>query len=228
MLALVTGSEPDERDTFAYALRQVGLNTEQRGSLASAVRAWSDSPADLVLALRPTEEGLPALLDDLRALTTAPIILLLDAPSQELLLAAVRKGCDLALTLPVDPRLIAAYSLNLLRRSGGLPATALPTLEVRGLRLDPASRTVSIDQGKPVQLTQLEFRMLYVLLVHRGNVMPSEDVVERVWGYSESGSRELVRGLVSRLRKKLGDRASRPRFIETIPGVGYRLRTDDS
>lgn len=227
MLALVTGSETDERDTYAYALHQVGLNVDQRGSLGVAVRDWTDSPADLVLALRPAEGDLLTLLEGLRALTTAPIILLFDTPSQGTLLAAVRKGCDLALTLPVDPRLVAAYSLNLLRRSGGLPASALPAIEVGGLRLDPASRSVAIDLGKPVKLTQLEFRMLYLLLAHRGHVIPSEDVVERVWGYSESGSRELVRGLVSRLRAKLGDNASQPRFIETIPGVGYRLRTGD-
>ncbi len=228
MLALVTGSEPDERDTYAFALRQVGLNTEQSGRLGAAVRNWSDRPADLVLGLRPAEGELLAVLGDLRALTTAPIILLFDAPRQELMLAAVRKGCDLALTLPIDPRLVAAYSLNLLRRSGGIPSTGLPALEVPGLRLDPSSRTVSIDQGKPIQLTQLEFRMLYLLLAHRGHVIPSEDVVERVWGYSETGSRELVRGLVSRLRAKLRDSPSQPRFIETIPGVGYRLRADDS
>jgi DNA-binding response OmpR family regulator len=80
---------------------------------------------------------------------------------------------------------------------------------------------VRIEGRDPQRLTQLEFRLLYALMTHRGEVIPSELIVDRVWGYSESGSRELVRGLVSRLRAKIEPDRSTQRFVHTVPGVGY-------
>jgi len=106
----------------------------------------------------------------------------------------------------------------------GQSPSALPVVEVEGLKLAPAARTVTLHDGEPIHLTPLEFRLLFLLLSHRGQVIPTEDLIERVWGYAETGSRDLARGLVSRLRSKLDDPAEAPRFIETIPGVGYRLR----
>ena len=73
------------------------------------------------------------------------------------------------------------------------------------------------------RLTQLEFRLLYTLMTHRGQVIPSENIVENVWGYSGEGSKELVRGLVQRLRSKVEPEPRHPRYITTVPGVGYRF-----
>jgi two-component system KDP operon response regulator KdpE len=139
-------------------------------------------------------------------------------------LRCVKAGADLALNLPIEPRLLAAYCLNLLRRSAGLSPNALPTIEVGPLRLIPATRTVSVAGSEPIRLTPLEFRLLFLLMSHRGHVVETEELVERVWGYADSGSRDLARGLISRLRTKLGDDAKDSRFIETIAGVGYRIR----
>lgn len=226
-LATIAGSDADERDTYAFALRQAGLDTQQKSRLAEVAKAWESAPADLVVALRPDEDRLLEAINALRALTAAPLIVLFDSPRQETLLAAVRAGCDLALTLPVDPRLVAAYSLNMLRRAAAIPNAALLSLQAHGLRLDPDRRTATLGDAEEVHLTQLEFRLLYLLVTHRGHTIGTDDLIERVWGYAEPGSSELVRGLVSRLRAKLGDPADEPRFIETVPGVGYRFRSEN-
>jgi DNA-binding response OmpR family regulator len=95
------------------------------------------------------------------------------------------------------------------------------------LVLDPATRTVEVS-GRPSQrLTHLEFRLLYTLMMHQGQVIPTETLVERVWGYSGQGDRDLVRGLVSRLRAKVEVDARNPQYILTIPGVGYSFKEDD-
>ena len=60
-------------------------------------------------------------------------------------------------------------------------------------------------------------------MTHRGQVIPSENIVENVWGYSGEGSKELVRGLVQRLRSKVEPEPRHPRYITTVPGVGYRF-----
>ena len=109
----------------------------------------------------------------------------------------------------------------LLRRAAGLPFFTLPTLTISDLTLDPATRTVQVGILGPKRLTQLEFRLLYALMIHRGQVLPAEILVEQVWGYTGEGERDLVRGLIRRLRAKIEPDPSQPRFILTIAGIGY-------
>jgi DNA-binding response OmpR family regulator len=77
-------------------------------------------------------------------------------------------------------------------------------------------------------LTQPEINPLYVLMTNPEQVIPTEIIVERVWGYNDRGDRELVRGLISRLRHKLRTPNKKIRFIQTIPGVGYAFSLDES
>ncbi|MGA9533175.1 MAG: response regulator transcription factor [Anaerolineales bacterium] len=224
---VLIADEPEERDLYAYALRQAGLTVRAGTHFRSTIDEWFNSPADLLLMIRPDEKDLPKLVEGFRDISSAPLLLLLDAPSATTQLRCVQLGADLALSMPIDPRLLAAYCLSLIRRSAGLPASSLPTLQVGGLLLQPSDRSVVIENEDPIRLTQLEFQLLFLLMTHRGQVIPTDDLVERVWGYTESGSRELARGLVSRLRAKLGDSSQEPTYLETIPGVGYRLRDVD-
>jgi DNA-binding response OmpR family regulator len=115
----------------------------------------------------------------------------------------------------------------LLRRAGGVPLFSLPTLSLSGLTLDPATRAVEVEGRSGRRLTHLEFRLLYTLMTHRGQILPAEAIVERVWGYSGEGSRELVRGLISRLRAKVEPDPRQPRYILTVPGVGYSFSQEE-
>jgi DNA-binding response OmpR family regulator len=89
--------------------------------------------------------------------------------------------------------------------------------------VNPATRTVRVNGRQPQRLTQLEFRLLYVLMLNRGQVIPTEVIIERVWGYTGDGNRDLLRGLISRLRRKIEPSPNEPYFIQTIPGAGYRF-----
>jgi two-component system response regulator RegX3 len=221
---VLVAEEPEERDLYAYALRQAGLTVHTRIHPRPTIGDWADRPSDLLVLVRPGSKDLLRLVEQFRIAAAAPLVLLLDGPTSALQLRCVQLGADLVLPTPIDPRLLAAYCLNLVRRGAGLAASSLPMLDVGGLRLEPADRTVSVGDGEPVRLTQLEFQLLLLLMTHKGQVIPTDDLVERVWGYAETGSRDLVRGLVSRLRAKLGDSPQAPTYVETVPGVGYRLR----
>lgn len=102
----------------------------------------------------------------------------------------------------------------------------MPTLTLTDLSLDPATRTVQVTGQPSRRLTHLEFRLLYTLMIHRGQVIPTETIVERVWGYSGQGDRDLVRGLISRLRAKVEKDPRNPYYILTVPGVGYSFREE--
>ena len=106
-------------------------------------------------------------------------------------------------------------------RSGAVPTFVLPRLDLERIALDPAARTVAVAGREARRLTQLEFRLLYVLMTNREQVIPTGVIVERVWGFSGEGDRDLVRGLVSRLRRKIELDPENPCFVQTVSGAGY-------
>ena len=82
-------------------------------------------------------------------------------------------------------------------------------------------------RGEVVQLTPTEFRLLEVLLAHRGKLVTREQLLEEVWGSRRPSDRGRVRVFMVHLRRKLHDDAARPRLILTEPGLGYRWISDD-
>jgi DNA-binding response OmpR family regulator len=223
MQAFLIASDSDEREVLTFVLRHAGLAVSPGTDLTRILTNWSELPADLILlahdAARPALEQVNAI----RAVTDVPVIVLCEPPTEEGSLELLRAGADLLLARPAAPRLIAEYARVVLRRSGAIPAFMLPPLDLKEISLDPATRTVAVAGRDPCRLTQLEFRLLYVLMTNRNQVVPTEVIVERVWGYSGEGDRDLLRGLVSRLRHKMEPDPDKPRFIETISGIGYRF-----
>ena len=222
MQALLVADEQSDREFIAFVLRQAGLTVAARSDLQNAIEEWGDTPADLLVISRATfSEQLIASVRAMRSITDAPVLLLLDRPSDSQVAALLEGGADLVLNLPVSPRVLTAYCRNHLRRSAGVTSFSLPPIHLASIDVDPSLRTVKVGRRKTQHLTQLEFRLLYTLMTHRGQVIPSDILVERVWGYAETGSRELVRGLISRLRGKIESDPTRPKFIQTVSGVGY-------
>ncbi|MFN8420769.1 MAG: winged helix-turn-helix domain-containing protein, partial [Anaerolineae bacterium] len=94
------------------------------------------------------------------------------------------------------------------------------------ISLDPERHTVTLPSGVTRQLTNLEFRLLYCLMTNRGHVLSTETIIEKVWGYTGEGDRNLLKSLVSRLRSKVEPYPREPRLIMTIAGVGYKFNPD--
>lgn len=220
MYALLISEDADERAIFSVVLQRVGLAVSTAKDLDLAMKRWPDHPADIILLalhnLSPQDQ-----VRCVRAETEVPLILVVSGISEELHYTLLKAGADLVLRRPYSGRLLIAQVEALLRRAGGVTLFSLPVLSLVGLTLDPATRTVDVDNRPSRRLTHLEFRLLYTLMTHRGQVLPTEAIVERVWGYSGEGSRELVRGLISRLRSKVEPDPRQPRYILTVPGVGY-------
>jgi DNA-binding response OmpR family regulator len=161
----------------------------------------------------------------IRLQTVVPIVLIVDIIPEDQQVNLLDAGADLVITRPYGTRLIMAQIKSLLRRSEGLPYHSLPSLTQADVTLDPTARTVKVGEATPTRLTQLEFRLLYTLITQPGYIISAENLVEHVWGYSGEGNRELVRGLVQRLRSKVEPDPRNPRYILTEPGVGYFFNT---
>jgi DNA-binding response OmpR family regulator len=226
MQAILVASEQDERDVLAFVLRHAGLAVASSTGLPGVLATWLDRPADMIVAAFGDGRALSKDVSAIRAVTDVPLLVIVDPLGEDRMCDLIRAGADLVLPRPVSPMILGAYAQALLRRSGAAPAFSLPTLTLKDIGLDPATRTVIVEGGEPRRLTQLEFRLLYLLMTNRGQVLPADTIVERVWGYSGEGDRDLVRGLISRLRRKIEADVEKPRFIQTVPGIGYLFAGD--
>lgn len=223
MQVLLVSHNPEEREILTYILKHAGLAVGSSVSLQRVADKWLERPSDLIITAWQDGADLLPDITALRTITQVPMILIINPPSENILCKLLQAGVDLILPRPVAPRVLAEYVRTILRRTKTVPTFVLPRLNVTEISLDPDTRMVSVLGGEARRLTQLEFRLLYVLMVNRGQVIPVDVIVERVWGYTGQGSRELVRGLVSRLRRKIEPTPSEPRFIQNVPGVGYRF-----
>ncbi|HNS49720.1 MAG TPA: response regulator transcription factor [Anaerolineae bacterium] len=226
MYALLICQNPDERAFLSLVLQRAGLAVTTAGTLERALDTWQERPADIILI---TSAGDP--LDEarrIRAETSVPLIQLVEGSSEATCAQALELGADLVVARPFGVRLLVAQVKALMRRARNVPLVELPTLSVSGLTLDPSTRSVAVEGLAPRRLTHLEFRLLYDLMIHRAQILSPEVIVERVWGYSGQGDRDLVRGLVSRLRAKVEPEPRNPRYIRTEPGVGYSFDPEET
>ncbi len=220
MYALLLAQDPDEKAVLSIVLQRAGLAVSTSNDLERALRTWPERPADLILLALGDDDPLTDVRR-IRAETTVPVAVIVGQVGEEAHYELLGAGADLVVPRPFSARLLIAQMRALLRRAGGVPLSSLPTLSLADLTLDPATRTVLVTGQPSRRLTHLEFRLLYTLMIHRGQVLPTETIVEQVWGYTGQGDKELVRGLVHRLRTKVELDPGNPRYILTIPGVGY-------
>lgn len=226
MYALLVAEDPDDAAIFSMVLQRAGLAVTTAKDLEQTVQNWTERPADLVL-LAISDPSPQEQVRRVRAETLVPLLLAVNSPDERLHCELLKLGADLVITPGFSTKLLIAQVGVLLRRAGSVPTFSLPTLATSDLSLNPETRTVELA-GKPSQrLTQLEFRLLYTLMINRGQVIPTETIVERVWGYTGQGDRDLIRGLVSRLRNKVETDPRNPQYILTVPGIGYSFRGDN-
>jgi DNA-binding response OmpR family regulator len=225
MYAMLIAQNADERAVLSLVLQRAGLAVTSGSELARAMKSWLERPADLILLALGGDHL--AHVRTARAETEVPIVVVANSLDEETHCALLEAGADLVIYRPFSARLLIAQVQALMRRAGSVPLFSLPTLSQAGLTLDAAGRTVEVSGRKTRRLTHLEFRLLYTLMSHRGQVLPTEIIVERVWGYTGRGDKELVRGLVSRLRAKIEPEPRTPYYVRTVPGVGYSFDPDE-
>lgn len=220
MYALLIAEDPDDVAIYSLALQRAGLAVTTTKNLERAMQSWLKRPADLILVsladCPPTE-----IIRQVRAEAKVPLVIVTDPLSDRQHSDLLRQGADLVVTTAYSIRLLIAQIGVLMRRTNTVPTFNLPTMTAPGFTLDPTTRTVQVSDKPAQRLTHLEFRLLYTLMLNRGQIVPTETIVEHVWGYTGQGDRDLIRGLVSRLRAKVEIDPRTPRWIVTAPGIGY-------
>jgi DNA-binding response OmpR family regulator len=222
MHALLIAHDPDEKALLTLVLQRAGLSVTKADALERILQTGPEQPVDFVV-LTSRESPPVAQIRRFRSQTQVPLLIIAGRIDERTHVDLLEAGADMVLPRPFSARLLIAQVRALLHRAAGIPFFILPPLSIEGLTLDPAARTVQVDERPPCRLTHLEFRLLYTLMIHQGQVLSAETLVEHVWGYTGEGDRDLVRGLVSRLRAKIEQDTRSPRYIITVPGVGYTV-----
>jgi DNA-binding response OmpR family regulator len=218
---LVIEDDPDIRGLVVALIERAGLRAREAADGRTGVRAFFELRPDLVVL----DLGLPELdgwqvLDRIRDLSDAPVLLLTAEGEQMKKVQGLEGGADDYVTKPFGREELVARINVLLRRrrrDGGGEAEALDDGVVT---VDGARRRVAVA-GKELELTPTEFRLLATLMRNRNQVMSQLQLLEEVWGNTDADPKQ-VRLYVSYLRRKLNEAGVDP--IETVRGFGYRYR----
>lgn len=223
MKVLLVDDDPDLLDVTAYALRRDGFNVIVAGDGAHALRRWTaDNPDIVVLDVNlPQMTGFD-VCHQIREKSSTPVILLTALHEEENIIQGFRLGADDYVTKPFSPKQLAMRIQAVTRRGAALadsePSRELP---VGDLVLDIESHEVRRGDER-IQLTPIEFRLLYMLANNVGRVVASGRLVDYAWGY-HGGDPSLLKTHISHVRTKLGLTAAGPNSIAAVPSVGYRL-----
>jgi DNA-binding response OmpR family regulator len=220
MAILVVDDEPELRDLLAFALRQAGLHAIMAGDGESALARWQqDQPDVIVLDVNlPDRSGL-SVLESIRAASNVPVIMLTVRNAEEDILRAFDLGADDFVTKPFSPRQLVARVKAALRRAG---ASDEEDVTAGPARLDLARHEIHLPGREAVHLTQLEMRLLEVLMSAPGEPFTPQRLIERVWGYEgHLADQSLLKSLVRRARLKIEPNPREPKYLMTLPGAGY-------
>ena len=225
---LLVDDDRDLLDLLAFLVEQAGLTPLRAADPTTALellRKENPSVAIIDLNLSPWD-GFELLEDVRRRNPKIPILVLTARASEDDKVRALDGGADDYVVKPFGHRELAARIRAHARRSSLDRTAGLPhaTLEVGPLRLDLRERLVEIGGEEGLRLTGTEFRLLEYLMRNSNAVVPTATLARHVWGYDDAPARDVVRVTVHRLRRKLRDDGNGRRFIETVPGVGLKLR----
>jgi DNA-binding response OmpR family regulator len=219
---LVVDDEPIVREVVVRYLAREGYETVEAADGDAARTLLEQSDPDLVVldVMLPGSDGLD-LCRWIRGRSELPVIMLTARGEEADRIVGLELGADDYVTKPFSPRELAARVRSVLRRSGpsGSPVQALTFGDVELERETREARKA----GTELRLTAKEFDLLWFLASHPRRVFSRDQLMASVWGYTAALDTGTVTVHVRRLREKIEDEPSQPRYLETVWGIGYRL-----
>jgi len=216
----VVDDEPQILRALKASLRGAGYEVDTAETAEGALTAAALAPPDAVILdlVLPDGRGTD-VTRDLRSWSSVPVIVLSAVGDESEKVAALDAGADDYVTKPFGIDELLARLRAAMRR---VDATTEPVIQVGELKVDLEKRAVSVA-GRPVQLTPHEFKLLRLLVVNRGKLLTHSAILREVWGRAYTDESHYLHVYVSQLRRKIEPEPTRPRYILTEPGAGYRL-----
>ena len=202
---------------WGYLIREKGLVAILETVVDRAMdHALEEIPDLIVIDINESHARRMELCKRYRTISSSPILLFLPVSNENDMLEAYQAGVDECVIKPLSPAIFLAKILSWARRSWTQPMSPLRT---GPLRLDPAHRSAIATSGQEVRLTNLEFRLLHLLMSRPGHVFKADETMQTVWGMQKADL-TLLKNVVYRLRRKLEEATGDETLIQTHPG-GY-------
>ncbi len=224
MRVLFADDDPEIREMIKLVLQKAGMQVYLAENGQQALDLWRRRPVEVVVLdiMMPLLDGL-SVCRRIRRASSVPVILLSAMGQEQEVVNGLEAGADDYIVKPFRPKELVARLRAAAQRAARHSQEAEAELAFGDLRLDCGGQWV-INQGRPVQLTPLEFRLLQYLMQNIGVVFSKEDLFQNVWGYVQpSGEMNLIEAAIRRLRKKIETDPNQPRYIQTVWGAGYRF-----
>jgi two-component system, OmpR family, KDP operon response regulator KdpE len=226
-LILLIDSESPIRKLIRDALSAAGYRWKEAATGHEALQlAQQCDPNVIILDLDlPDIDGL-SMVGRLRQQLSAPIITLSERTGEFDRVAALDGGADDYLQKPFFTAELLARIRVALRHSDSVPSDSGPvTFECNDFKVDLSTRTLTV-QGSEVYLTPIEYKLLKVLVRHAGEFLSPEYLLTAVWGPQQVDKARNLYAYMARLRRKIEPDPSRPQYLLTDPGAGYKLVRD--
>ena len=217
---LVVDDEPQILRAMQLTRRGAGYTVETAETAQEALMKAAMRPPDAIILdlLLPDGNG-SDVCRELRAWTTAPVLVLSAVGEESEKIAALDAGADDYVTKPFSGDELLARLRAALRRT---TASVQPTIEIGRLRIDLDKRAVSMN-GRDVSLTPIEYDLLRLFAVNEGKLLTHPTILREIWGPAYREESNYVHVYISHLRRKIEPDPARPRYLLTQPGIGYRL-----
>ncbi|MCW2955019.1 MAG: two component transcriptional regulator, winged helix family [Conexibacter sp.] len=222
-VVLVVEDEEDVRRLVCVLLERAGHTVTEASNGAEALRQLKGAQPDLVVldVMMPELDGWQTL-ERIRDLSDVPVLMLTARAGELDKVRGLKGGADDYVTKPFGRQELLARVEALLRRTSG-PAEVREAYRDASVMVDYVSREVMID-GRPVQLTPLEFKLLSAFVRHPNETLGRDQLLELVWGDTDGFGGDQVKLYVGYLRRKLGWEVGVSSPLETVRGFGYRYR----
>jgi len=224
---LVIEDDQDINNLIAMNLKDMNHHVETSDHGGRGLKLAMSGQFDLIILdiMLPELDGLE-ICRTLRANNqVTPILMLTARDSEADRVVGLEMGADDYITKPFSVRELQARVKAMLRRVDMLTGTKAETpdlLTFEGLSIDAAKRLVVL-QGRDVELTSTEFDLLVYLARQPGLVFSRTQLLDQVWGYQHGGYEHTVNSHINRLRNKLEQDPSNPKYVLTVWGVGYKF-----
>lgn len=224
---LVVEDEFSISEPFSRLLAREGFDPVVAPTVAEALEEFTRNRPDLILLdlNLPDGDGRD-VAREIRRESEVPIIMLTARGTETDRIVGLEIGADDYVVKPFSSAEVVARIRAVLRRAPAVedeePGDDRDPVEVRGLRVEPASRKVVLGE-EDLDLSRKEFDLLAEIVYAAGDVVTRDELMSRVWDENWFGSTKTLDVHIGWLRKKLGDDAANPRWIETVRGVGFRL-----
>lgn len=221
---LMLSERPETGPMWVFSMQRQNWTVILESSLDKAVNRLQAEVPDLVMidTQRPNERVL-TLVRELRAETITPILILIHTIPEDQVVDIYKAGVDECIIKPIGPALIIAKARSWMRHTWKMTSDVAENIRIDNCVLLPSAFKLLIGEHLAIRLTNLELRLLHLLMSRSPRAIGHDEILQKVWDYGTESDDAALKNVIYRLRRKIEVDPTQPRYLLTVPGAGYKF-----